>query len=195
MNNPPLEFSDSSFCLVRLFREPIYREDTEDWETVRAQRDKLQYYLHQVGRELVLDEAEGYAFQRQIEADGVERIPRLGRRTPLTYAATLLLVCLREEFCRFDTTNPDATILTKTRTQLHDMVAAFLPESTNQVRDVGKLDAAITRLLDLNFLRRINPDTDEYEVMRIIKARLGPSELTAIKQRLQAYANADTDRE
>jgi hypothetical protein len=195
MNAQSLEFSDLSFILVRLLRDPIYREDKDAWEVLRAQQEKVRHYFHQIGQELVMDEAEGYGFLRQLEAEGVDRIPRLNRRMPLTYQATLLLVCLREEFCRFDTTAPDATRLVKTRGELQDLVAAFLPESTNQVRDLGKVDSAIQRLKELGFLNQINDDPEEFEAMRIVKARLGPNELEAIKNRLKEYASANADRE
>lgn len=195
MNTQSLEFSDLSFIQVRLLREPIYREDKDAWEVLRAQQDKVRHYFRQIGQELVMDEAEGYAFLRQVEAEGVDRIPRLNRRMPMSYQATLLLVCLREEFCRFDTTAPDATRLVKTRGELQDLVAAFLPESTNQVRDLGKVDTAIQRLKELGFLTQINEDPEEFEVMRIVKAKLGPNELEAIKKRLKEYATAGTDRE
>lgn len=195
MNTQSLDFSDLSFILVRLLREPIYREEKDAWEVLRAQQEKVRHYFHQIGQELVMDEAEGYAFLRQLEVEGVDRIPRLNRRMPLTYQATLLLVCLREEFCRFDTTSPDASRLVKTRGELQDLVSAFLPESTNQVRDLGKIDTAIQRLKELGFLTQINDEPEEFEVMRIVKAKLGPNELEAIKKRLKEYAIANADRE
>lgn len=190
-----LEFSDLSFVLVKLLQEPIYREDETQWETLRAQthRERAVHFFNQLGQELVIDDAEGYAFIRQINVDGLERVPRLTQRRPLTYQATLLLVCLREEFCRFDTSAPDATRLVKSRSDLHKLVLAFLPETTNQVRDVAKIDTAIQRLVELGFLQKLNNDLDEFEVKRIVKAKLGPTELQAIKERLQAYANDDSD--
>src|SRR5437868_1446533 len=71
----------------------------------------------------------GFAYLAQLEMDGVERIPRLVQRRALTYQATLLLVCLREEFCHYDLASPDATRLTKTRGQLQDMISAFVQET------------------------------------------------------------------
>jgi hypothetical protein len=195
MNSVSLEFPELSFILVRLLREPIYREDKEAWETLRSGQDKVRHYFHQIGQELVIDEAEGYAFIRQLECEGVDRIPRLSQRRPLTYQATLLLVCLREEFCRFDTTAPDATRLVKTRGELQTLVVAFLPETTNQVRDLGKVDAAIQKLKELGFLEQINDDPDEFEVKRIVKAKLGPNELEAVKARLAEYASVPSNGE
>lgn len=193
MSKTTLEFSELSFILVKLLREPVYREDKDDWEILRAQQEKVRHYFHHIGQELVMDEAEGYAFLRQLECDGVDRIPRIAKRRPLSYQATLLLVCLREEFCRFDTTAPDATRLVKTRGELQNLVAAFLPETTNQVRDLGKVDTAIQRLKELGFLNQISDEPEEFEVKRIVKAKLGPNELEGIKKRLTDYAATNTD--
>lgn len=178
-------FPIRSFVLARLLLEPIYREDGPLWETLRGERDQIAHYFHQIGQELVIDEAEGYAYLRQIELDGVERIPRVGRRQALGYTATLLLVCLREELARFDASPEDSTRLVRTRQQLRDLVGQFLPETNNQIRDVRTIDAAIKRVTELGFLRSVGPaESETFEVMRILKARFGPSELEQVKERL-----------
>jgi hypothetical protein len=88
------EFGARAFALAQLFVAPVYVEDIQVWETIRAERDYLTRYFRQIGQELIVDEAEGYAFIRQIELDGEERVPRIGRRQTLGYTATILLVCL-----------------------------------------------------------------------------------------------------
>jgi len=185
-------FPDSSFIIVRLLKQPIYREDERDWNTLLVGRDEIRHHFQKMGQELVLDEAEGYAFVRQMEMD-VDRVPRLTQKRPLNYHATLLLVCLRQEFCTFDTSSPDATRLIKTRQGIHDLVAAYLPETTNQVRDVNKIDAAIQRLVDFGFIRLIDEEQETFEVMRIVKAKLGPAELESIKERIVKYAETAGD--
>jgi len=130
-----------------------------------------------------------------LEIEGIDRIPRLTHRRQLTYQATLLLVCLREEFCRFDTSSPDATRLTKTEGELEDLVSAFLAETTNQVRDLSRVSSAIQKLVDLGFLQKISEDPDTYEVKPIIKAKLGPEQLEEIKTRLKTYAEANSNQE
>jgi hypothetical protein len=176
---------------AKLFREPIYREDGELWLTLRAQQDEVRYYFRQIGQELVLDEGEGYAFIRQLELEGEERVPRLIQRRRLSYLATLLAVCLREEFLRFDAAPGDSTRLVKTRDELRNLIVDFLRDTTNQVRDVARLDRAIQQLTDLDFLRPLGPaDQNAYEVMRILKARIGPGELDTIRQRLLCYAES-----
>jgi hypothetical protein len=185
MKNSETTFPPASFVKAKLFTGPIYREDGDLWLTVRGQQDEIRHYFRQIGQELVLDEGEGYAFIRQLELEGDERIPRLKHRSPLSYPATLLLVCLREEFLRFDAAPGDSQRLIKTRDELRNLIVDFLPETTNQVVDVARMDRAIESLQQLGFLRRLNNTEQEtYEAMRIIKARLSVTELETVRQRI-----------
>jgi hypothetical protein len=163
------------------------------WLTIRAQQDDIRHYFRQIGQELIVDEGEGYAFIRQIEAQDEERIPRLVQRHPLSYMSTLLAACMREEFLRFDAAPGDSTRLVKTRDELRNFIIDFLRDSTNQVRDVARLDRAIQQLVDLSFLRPLgSAEQNTFEVMRIVKARIGPAELEEIKERLLRHAQSGT---
>lgn len=162
------------------------------WDTLRAERDVICRYFRQIGQEVVIDEAEGYAFLRQIELGGGERIPRVARRQSLGYTATLLLVCLREELARFDAAPEDSTRLVRSRQQLRELVGQFLRETNNQVRDVRTIDAAISQLEKLGFLRPFgSPDAETFEIMRILKARFGPAELQEVRSRLARHAERE----
>lgn len=180
-------FSPSAFVKAKLLREPIYREDLNLWVTLRAQQEEIRSYFREIGQELVLDEGEGFAFIRQLELEGDDPVPRLVQKRPLSYHATLLLVCLREELLRFDAAAGDSTRLVKSRAELQNLVSAFVPESNNQVRDLRALDNAIARLEDCALLRALSSEREAFEVMRIIKARLTPAELEDMKERLQRH--------
>lgn len=186
-------FPQRSFVFARLLLQPIYREDKPLWDTLRAEREAASHYFRQIGQEVVIDEAEGYAFLRQIEGEGGDLVPRVGRRQSLGYTATLLLVCLREEMARFDSAPDESTRLIFTRQQLRDLVAQFLRETNNQIRDARTVDTAIRRLDELGFLRSFgSTEADTFEVMRILKARLGAPELEQIKERLVSHVDADS---
>lgn len=187
---PNSQFPVRSFVLARLLLEPIYREDGSLWEALRAERDAIAHYFRQIGQELVVDEAEGYAFLRQVEAEGGDVVPRLGRRQSLGYTATLLLVCLREELARFDAAAEDSTRLVLTRQQLRELVGQFLRESNNQIRDVRTVDTAIRRVEELGFVRPFGPtDAETFEVMRILKARFGAAEVEEVRKRLASHVD------
>jgi hypothetical protein len=186
-------FSTRSFVLSRLLTDPVYREDSALWEVLRAERESISHYYRQIGQEVVIDEAEGYAFLRQIESEENERVPRIGSSQPLSYAATLLLVCLREELARFDAQPGASTRLVLTRSQMREMVGQFLRETNDETRDIRAIDTAIRRVEALRFVRVLgSADGDTFEVMRILKARFGPGQLEEVRQRLARQPENET---
>lgn len=187
-NDADNTFPSSSWARVQLLQKPIYQEDGELWDTVLACADELSEWFRLIAQELVISREEGLAYIKQHQpADDSAKIPRLMRRSQLSYDATLLLVCLREEFIRFESGTEDSRRLVKKKDELREMVGAFLRETNNQVRDLRAVDRAIDRLVELGFLREI--ESDLYEVMRIVKVRIGPAELESIRNRLQAHGN------
>ncbi len=68
------------------------------------------------------------------------------------------------------------------------MMITFLPEKSNEASIIDKIDAYINKLVEYNFLRRLSPQTSEYEVKRILKARITVDTLQEIKQKLYEYA-------
>lgn len=188
-DEPPAPFPPSAFVKTALLREPLYIEDGELWDTLLREQAEVADYFRMLGLELVLDAGEGFAFLRQIEPAGDERVPRLIRRQKLSYQATLLLVCLRDELNRFDAQTADQTRLVRSRRELHELAGGFLRESNNEVRDLKALDNAVENLRSLGFLKPLSGDGDRFEVRRIIKARFGAGELEAVKEKLRHHAD------
>lgn len=192
MSSSDTSFREVSFVKARLFRDPMYRaDDVELWAVLRSNLEEVRGFFRQVGQEVIFDEGEGYAFIRQIESQAEERVPRLVQKRPLNYETTLLLVFLREELDRFESSGTDSTRLVRSREQLRSLVTPYLRETTDRARDRDKLDEAINRLVVLGFLRRQGTDEiEEFQVMRIVKARFGPGELESVKKRLIRYAQS-----
>ena len=192
MSSGDTSFREVSFVKARLFRDPMYRaDDVELWAVLRSNLEEVRGFFRQVGQEVIFDEGEGYAFIRQIEPQAEERVPRLVQKRPLNYETTLLLVFLREELDRFESSGTDSTRLVRSREQLRSLVAPYLRETTDRARDRDKLDEAINRLVALGFLRRQGTgEIEEFQVMRIVKARFGPGELESVKERLIRYAQS-----
>ena len=185
MDEVPLQYPAASFAKAHLLGGPLYLEDEELWEVLLREEIEIALYFRQVGLDLVVDREEGFAFLRQVEPRGEERVPRLIRRQKLTYPATLLLVCLRDELNRFDSKTADQLVLRRSKRELQDLASGFLQESNNQIRDLKTIDAAIEQLRGLGFIKAIGSSApDVFEVRRIIKARFGAGELEAVKERL-----------
>jgi hypothetical protein len=176
-------------AVIRLLQGVVYEEDKKTWDLIVAYQADIGQYLQVMGLLLELYESDGYAFvrQRTAEADDEEALPVLVRRMPLSYPVTLLCVLLRERLLEFDAQGGDSSRLIVSREQIVEMIRAFLPEKSNEARVVDSIDATINKLVDYNFLRKLVNRSGEYEVMRILKARITVTELQEIKQKLYDY--------
>jgi hypothetical protein len=128
-----------------------------------------------LGLELVLDEAEGYAFLRSradaAEDEATAKLPRLVARRQLSFPVSLLLALLRKKLAEFDAGGGD-TRLILTRDEIVELVRVFLPESSNEARLIDQIGTHLNRVVELGFLRRLKVagSADSFEVRRILRA-------------------------
>ncbi|MDN5871177.1 MAG: DUF4194 domain-containing protein [Nitrococcus sp.] len=177
-----------SAILVSLFRGVLYKDQGSDlWEGLFLLQSRVRDYVATLGLELVLDEAEGYAYLRQQpRGEGDSPLPRLIPRRPLSYPVSLLLALLRKKLAEHDTSD-SAPRLILSREQIVDMLRVFLPETTNEARMVDRIDAHINKIVELGFLRRLRNRPDSLEVRRILKAFVDAQWLADFDQRLAEY--------
>jgi hypothetical protein len=192
--------------VVPLMKGVMYRDaDAARWSSLLALQSRVREHVAVLGLELVLDEAEGYAFLKsgsRAEADDTPDIPRLIARRPLSFPVSLLIALLRKRLVEFDATG-GATRLVLSRDDLVELLRLFMPDTSNEARLIDQVDAHINKVIDLGFLRKLksgtatgSTDTANFEVMRIIKAFVDAQWLSAFSEHLSAYANslsAETD--
>ena len=128
-------------------------------------------YVAVLGLELILDEAEGYAYLRQRPPRPKARPSCRGwcRAASSAITVSLLLALLRKKLAEFDASSGD-TRLISARDEIVDMVRLFLPDTTNEARLLDRIDAHINRIVEMGFLRRLRGQDDQFEVRRILKA-------------------------
>jgi hypothetical protein len=172
--------------VTRLFRGVLYAESDEKvWQSLIVLESQTRDYVAVLGLDLILDEAEGYAFLRSRE-DPEGNLPRLIPRRRLTFDVSLLLALLRGRMLEFDTNSSELRLI-MTEQEIMDMVAVFLPESSNQARILDKLGANIKKVVELGFLRKLRGQADTYEVARILKAYVDAQWLEEFDARLADY--------
>lgn len=187
--------ADLSVLAINLLKGVLYREvDERLWASLLSLQARVRDYVAVLGLELVLDEAEGYAFLKsRPDPDGDEagpRLPRLVVRRPLSFQVSLLLALLRKKLAEFDAGGGD-TRLVLARQDVVELVRVFLPDSSNEARLIDQIETHINKVVDLGFLRRLKPvsGTTEpsYEVRRILKAFIDAHWLADFDGRLEAY--------
>jgi len=149
-------------------------------------------YMAVLGLELVLDEAEGYAFLRsrpENEETATPKLPRLVARRPLSFPVSLLLALLRKKLAEFDASGGD-TRLVLSRDEIVELIRVFLPESSNEAKLIDQIETYLNKIVELGFLRRLKQgagQTAVFEVRRILKAFVDAQWLADFDARLAAY--------
>lgn len=174
--------------VVALLKGVLHRESDEDlWRQLLAGQAAVRDYVSVIGLELVLDEAEGFAWLRQREArEGDLPLPRLITRRQLPYLPSLLLALLRKKLAETDVSG-EAQRLVLSREELVDLVKVFLPRAGNEARLSDQVLAAANRLEDLGFVRRLKGQESLYEVRRVLKAFVDAQWLADFDDRLAEY--------
>jgi hypothetical protein len=210
-----------SQLMVHLLKGVLYRDDDERlWASLLRLQARVREQAAVLLLDLVLDEAEGHAFlksrpdpdesEASAEAyigaadvkrsgrghsEGTPRLPRLVARRPLSYPVSLMLALLRKRMAEFDAGGGD-TRLVLARDEIAELMRVFLLDGTNEARLIDQVDATITKVVDLGFLRRLKPaaasaqDRGHYEVRRILKAFVDAQWLAEFDARLEVYRKA-----
>lgn len=193
---PDEQASALSTLLIQLLKGVVYQDnDPHRWDQLLQLQARVRDYVAVLGLQLILDEAEGYAFlrARQEENDAAEAsevLPRLVARRPLSFPVSLLLALLRKKLAEADAGGSD-TRLILSRDEIIELIRVFLPDSSNEARLVDQVDRHINKIIELGFLRRLKQQNSaqppHYEVRRIIKAFVDAQWLSEFDQKLEQY--------
>lgn len=194
-NNANLDHSSStthelSSVVVPLLKGVLYQEENPAlWGSLLHLQASVRDYVAVLGLELMLDEAEGYAFLRSRQDDDdndQSAIPRLVARRQLSYPVSLLLALLRKKLAEFDAGGGD-TRLILSRDEVVELIRIFLPAGSNEVKLIDQVDAILNKIAELGFIRRLRGQGQMIEVRRIIKAFVDAQWLANFDERLAAY--------
>jgi hypothetical protein len=107
-----------------------------------------------------------------------------------------MLALLRKRLAEFDAGGGD-TRLVLSRDEIAELMRVFLPDGNNEARLIDQVDATISKVVDLGFLRRLKPasgsgpsigrDHGHYEVRRILKAFVDAHWLAEFDAKLETY--------
>ncbi len=189
-SSPMYPIQELSTVVIPLLKGVIYEEDNQSlWSALLNQLAGVRDYVAVLGLELIVDEAEGYAFlrsQSETGAEGTNPTPRLMARRQLSYPVSLLLALLRKKLAEFDAGAGD-TRLILSRDEVVELIRIFLPAASNEVKLIDQVDATLNKIAELGFIRRLRGERQMIEVRRIIKAFIDAQWLADFDQRLNEY--------
>lgn len=193
--------ADLSVLLINLLKGVLYRDaDERQWAALLNLQARVRDYVTVLNLELLLDEAEGYAFLKSrpeaTEDDAAPHLPRLVARRPLTFAVSLLLALLRKKLAEFDAgggQDAHAGRLVLSRDDIVELVRVFLPDGSNETKLIDQIETTINKVAELGFLHKLKPaggtaaGQAHYEVRRILKAFVDAQWLAEFDARLTSY--------
>ncbi|NNM51228.1 MAG: DUF4194 domain-containing protein [Pseudomonadales bacterium] len=195
--------ADLSVLLIKLLKSVIYRDgDERQWAALLNLQARVRDYVAVLNLDLILDEAEGYAFLKSrpesADDDPSSHLPRLVARRPLSFAVSLLLALLRKKLAEFDAGGGD-TRLVLSRDNIVELVRVFLPDGPNEAKLIDQIETTINKVAELGFLQKLKSSGGSstgpasYEVRRILKAFVDAQWLAEFDTRLASYQSQLAD--
>lgn len=175
--------------LIHLLKGLVERESAPDlWQALITCQSHVRDYFGRIGLELMLAEADGYAYLTQRPArDGEPELPRLIARRQLSYRVSLMLALLRKRLAEHDAASGEARLVV-TAAEITDLVRLFAPDTANEAKLDDRIAQDIGKVVDMGFLKPMRDRADSYEVRRILRSFVDAQWLGQLNERLVAYA-------
>jgi len=176
--------------IVKLLQGAVYDDSPKIWNDLLQYQFEISQYFEKIAVELIVEKQDGYAYIKQISIDEENNTIGLVRRMPMTYELSLLCVLLRMLIDDFEVSNTDQHNLYISHKRLKEELEIFFKEQSHKVRMLKELDRYIEQAEGLGFLKVIDKDTKikdefQYEVRRIIKAKITNDKLEEFKRKLR----------
>jgi hypothetical protein len=174
--------------LIALMKGITSRDDDPFvWQALLELQARAREYVAVLGLELILDEAEGYAYLRQrAAAEGEPELAKLVARRQLGYPVSLMLALLRKKLAEFDAGSGESRLILSAE-QIADLVRLFLADTANEAKLMDRVDSDIKKIVELGFLRKLRGSEDRFEVRRILKSFVDAQWLGEFERRLADY--------
>jgi len=176
--------------VVTLLKGVLYQDENAPlWSQLLQLQAAVRDYVAVLGLDLILDEAEGYAFLRShpdLDNPETPAIPRLVARRQLSYPVSLLLALLRKKLAEHDASGGE-TRLILSRDEIVELIPIFLPAGSNEAKLIDQVETHLNKIADLGFVRRLRGQNQMVEVRRIIKAFVDAQWLSDFDARLADY--------
>jgi hypothetical protein len=180
-----------SQTVISLLKGIVYDTSHDIWKELLKYENEIKNYFEIMNLNVFIDTSEGYAFLRQNEPedeDNPGNLPRLIDQRQLSYPVTLLLVLLRKTLLEVDATGGETRVILE-KEKIRDMFKIFLPETSNEAKTTDKIDEHINKVVEYGFLRKLK-NQNQFEINRVLKAKISADTLQYIEEVLKKYANS-----
>jgi hypothetical protein len=175
--------------IIKLLKGVIYADDLH-WHTLQNYLTPIRDYFAKIGIEVHNYETDGFAYLTQpksIEIDKrKESLPRLTSSHKLSLKLTIFLVLLRLELQQFDASEKIGKPIISL-VKIRELLEPYFPATNNEEKLRKEIDTLVDKVCDLKILRELSGQEGQYEIMRIIKAKINAEVLEGFKEKLEQY--------
>lgn len=177
-----------SLSLISLLKGIVYENQKDAWANLIQYEPDVKKYFSTIGLDLFLDKSEGYAYLKQVEFEEEMAIPKIAEKRPLNFHVSLLCLVLRKYLLENDAQGGTIRAIISQQ-EIVNRVKLFMPSAADEAKLYDKIVATINKvILEMGFLRKLEDNTDNYEIHRIIKGFVNANEIDETLKRLETYA-------
>lgn len=176
-----------SLSLISLLKGVVYEHQKAAWTNLVDYEADVKKYFSTIGLELFMDKSEGYAFLKQVEFEEETALPKLAEKRQLDFYTSLLCLVLRKYLLENDAQGGTVRAIIPQQ-EIINRVKLFMPSTPDEAKQTDKIITTINKVIDIGFLRKVEDNTDNYEIHRIIKGFVNADEIDDTLKRLEAYA-------
>jgi len=177
-----------SLSLITLLKGVVYDTQKAAWANLIEYESDVKKYFSTIGLDLFLDKSEGYAYLKQIEFEEEIEIPKVAEKRQLNFYVSLLCIVLRKYLLEHDAQGGTVRAIISQQ-EIINRVKLFMPTAPDEAKQQDKIIATINKvILETGFLRKLDDNTDNYEIHRIIKGFVNADEIDDTLKRLETYA-------
>lgn len=177
-----------SLSLITLLKGVLYETQKAAWVNLIEYEPDVKKYFSTIGLDLFLDKSEGYAYLKQVEFEEEMEIPKIAEKRQLNFYVSLLCIVLRKYLLEHDAQGGTVRAII-TQQEIINRVKLFMPTAPDEAKQQDKIVATINKvILEMGFIRKLDDNTDNYEIHRIIKGFVNADEIDDTLRRLESYA-------
>jgi len=176
-----------SLSLISLLKGIVYNHQRDAWESLLQYEPEIKKYFSAIGLDVYIDKSEGYAYLQQKEQDEDIEIPRLAEKRQLNFFTSLLCIVLRKYLLEHDAQGGTVRAII-TQQEIINRTRLFLPTVSDEAKQQDRIITTINKVIDIGFLRKLDDNSSNYEIHRIIKGFVNADVINDTLQRLQLYA-------
>ncbi|MFT3715654.1 MAG: DUF4194 domain-containing protein [Gordonia sp. (in: high G+C Gram-positive bacteria)] len=191
----PRDQLNLSIPVTTLLKGVLYRDANETaWLHLQGLSTQVGDYVSTLGLEVVVDENQGFAFLRSLPDEELEErgIARLVPRHRLSKNTSLMLALLRKKLLEFDASDAGTRLVLDIE-QIRQLMQPFMPSGENQAQAVDRIDATLSKVVDLGFVRHVRKQEGQYEVRRVISAFVTADWLADFDENFTGYADTRSE--